>query len=236
MSAMRGGTGLLAACMVLGMTAGCTPFRGGFTEEGPPVVLATPDPQAALRKAVAAMDARDFSEARHRLLALAHDCSPPSAEVKDQAALLLASVELDVRNPSGRPDAAAAVAARLLARSTQGDPDAALAQVLYTLSLDRGAKPIDPDSELIQPGYGCPADPDHAWPEAGLLPEPLDSTTAQRLAALQDTLAIRTDSLRVLHEHLGGANAKILALEAEIERIRQILRGPGPVDDPKDER
>lgn len=235
MRAIPRGPAVLAGCTLLWMSLGCAPFRG-ITEEAPPAAVAPPDPEASLRIAVDAIDERDFSKARHRLLALAHDCAPPSPEVKDRAALLLASIELDVRNPSGRPDAAAAVAARMLARSTPGDPEAALARVLYTLALDRGAKPIDPDSELIRPGYGCPADATHVWPDAAPLPEPIAPTTAQRLAALEDTLAIRTDSLRVLHERLATAYARTEALEAEIERIRKLLRGPGPVDDPRKDR
>lgn len=233
MRAIPRGPALLAGCTLLWMSLGCAPVRG-ITEEAPRSAVPAPDPEDSLRTAVAAIDERDFSVARHRLLALAHDCAPPSPEVKDRAALLLASIELDVRNASGRPDAAAAVAARMLARSSPGDPDAALAGVLYTLALDRGAKPVDPESDLIQPGYGCPADSGHAWPNAGRLPEPIASTTAQRLAALEDTLAIRADSLRLLQERLATAHGRAEALEAEIERIRNLLRGP--VDDPRKDR
>lgn len=234
MRGMRRGSVALA-CTILWMSLGCASFHG-ITEETPPDAVVAPDPEATLRRAVTAIEERDFAAARHALLALAHDCAPPSEEIKDRAALLLASVELDVRNPGGRPDAAASVAARMLARSTPGDPDAALAQTLYTLALDRGAKPVDPDSDLIRPGYGCPADPDHMWPDARPLPEPLASTTAQRLAALEDTLVIRTDSLRVLHERLAVDHERTEALQAEIERIRQLLRGPGPDPDPRDDR
>lgn len=234
MSAMRLAWTALA-CTIPWISSGCAPFPG-LAEETPPAAVVEPDPEATLRRAVAAIDEGDFTKARRRLLVLAHDCAPPSAKIKDRAALLLASVELDVRNPSGRPDAAASVAARMLARSTPGDPDAALARVLYTLALDRGAKPIDPDSELIRPGYGCPAPNHHLWPDAGPLPEPIASTTAERMAALEDTLAIRADSLRLLHEELGTARGRTEALEAEIERIRQLLRGPGPFEDPGDKR
>jgi hypothetical protein len=212
MRAIPRGPAVLAGCTILWISLGCAPFRG-ITEEAPLAAVAAPDPEASLRTAVVAIDERDYSEARHRLLALAHECAPPSPEVRDRAALLLASI---------------AVAARMLARSSPGNPDAALAQVLYTLALDRGAKPVDPESDLIQPGYGCPADPDHVWPDAAPLPEPIASTTAQRLADLEHTLAVRTDSLRLLQERLAAAHARTEALEAEIERIRKLLRGPGP--------
>lgn len=230
MTRSRRGPAMLAALTVLWIASGCAAVQT-VTEE--PQTDVAPDPEVALRHAVMALDAGDYRTARRRLDALARDCAPPSQRVRDRAALLLASIELDLGNPVGRPAEAATMAAQVLTRSTPGDADAALARLLYMLALDRGAEPVDPLSDVIQPGYGCHADPDHVWPGPTPLPAPVLPTSVGRLAALEDTLAIRTDSLRTLHEHLSTSRARTEALEAEIERIRQLLRGPGDRRDPR---
>jgi hypothetical protein len=229
----RGGPTVLLLFATLMIPSGCASFRA--IPEEPPSEVA-PDPEATLRSAVLALDEGNYPAARRTLRRLALDCAPSSPQVRDRAALLLASVELDVRNPSGRPNEAATIVARMLARSAPGDTDGALARLLYVIALDHGAEPVDPHSETALPGYGCPVDPDHVWPDPAPLPEPVLPTSAARMAALEDSLAVRTDSLRALHESLAISRARSEALEAEIERIRQLLRGPGHFDDGRDRR
>ncbi len=201
--------GLLA---VVGVTAlsGCTTLRQVThpTERGP-------SPEAELRAGAAALDAGDFVSARERLAPLTAGCL--NLPVERQAALLRASAELDPSNPDGVPTTAAALTARLLIHSPAGEPDAALARSLYLLALDRGASvPSEPyDMACEAPASG----------RTGTLPPATTPSTIDRLSALGDSLAMRNDSIAALRARSAEAEERAQALEQELERIRQLLRG-----------
>ncbi|MEX2467497.1 MAG: hypothetical protein WD995_11345 [Gemmatimonadota bacterium] len=184
------------------------------------------DPEMALRAAVTALDEGDVPAAQRRLRRIAADCTAAEPAVRHRAALLLASVALDPGNPDSTPDEAAMAAARVIREAGPGDSDAALARSLYLLALDQGAAPA-----TGQEPAGCPPPSGETRSQPTRLPQPASPTSAARLAALQDTLSARTDSLRTLREQLSASRERTEALEAEIERIRRLLLGGLPDPD-----
>lgn len=125
----------------------------------------------ALEYGVSALEAGDYDAAAERLAPVAAIC--PVDALGSRAMLLLAAAELDGRNPAGRADAAAEMAAFQLARA--GGWEGALAERIYTIALDFGADPIAvediPDARVIWTRYlgdedgmaaGAPLDADAA--------------------------------------------------------------------------
>lgn len=209
----------------------------------------TGDPSAAsprLQRATAALEAGEFGAAERDLRWLAARCEAGDSGRK--ALLLLAASQLDTGNPYGTPYAAAELAARYLRLPDARPEDLPVARSLYRLALDLGARPerpADPQSGLDDWGplanrfeaCGAASRPEYVW--RSLPDPPAGSTTADRITALEDELVARTDSLlalerrvRVLSGRAGELDAaveRITALEAEIERIRELLKRP-PLD------
>ncbi|MCA1791359.1 MAG: hypothetical protein LC667_16355 [Thioalkalivibrio sp.] len=207
--------------------SGCASFRGILPNESTtvePDVESAPDPEVALRVALRALDEGKVSFARRRLARIAADCEAPDPAIQQRAALLLASIALDPGNPDGTPDEVALIAARVLHDAAPGDSDAALARSLYLVALDRGAAPVTHYAPAEGP-EGCPPASGRFRAVPLELPQPIEPTSAARLTALQDTLSARTDSLRTLREELSASRQRTETLEAEIERIRLLLRG-----------
>lgn len=177
-----------------------------------------PSPDAELRAGATALEAGDFTTARERLAPLTAGCL--NLPVERRAALLRASAELDPTNPDGAPATAATLAARVFVQSPAGEPDAALARSLYALALDRGAPaPSEPyDMSCEAPTIGG----------TGTLPLPATPSTADRLSTLGDSLAAQNDSIAALRARAFEAEEHARALEQELERIRQLLRGGVP--------
>jgi hypothetical protein len=194
-----------------------------------PDAEAAPDDGAALRTAVRALEEGNVRFAQRRLERIAADCEAPDPAIRQRAALLLASIALDPDNPDGTPDEAALIAAQVLQDAGPGDSDAALARSLYVLALDRGATPVT-HAEHAAGRKRCPPTPGHVRTSPLRLPQPIEPTSAARMTALQDTLRAQADSLGTLLEELSASRERTEALEAEIERIRILLRGG--LDDP----
>jgi hypothetical protein len=214
---------LIAMMFVIG---GCASLRGVLPGESATTEpdVAAPDAEVALRVALRALDEGNVPFARRRLQRLAADCEAPGQVIRQRAALLLASIALDPGNPDGTPDEAALIAARVLHDAAPGDSDAALARSLYRLALDRGATPVTGSEPASMP-EGCPPPASEFRAVPRELPQPIEPTSASRLTALQNTLRIQADSLRILREELSSSRQRTEALEAEIERIRILLRG-----------
>jgi hypothetical protein len=232
MSHLRKGAAALSLFGAMFVFGGCASFRGTLPAESPTTeaeIDAAPDAEVALRVALRALDDGHVSFAQRRLKRIAADCELPDPAIRQRAALLLASIALDPGNPDGTPDEAAQIAARVLHEAGPADSDAALARSLYALALDRGAKPVTHSDPAAAP-EGCPPTPGELRAVPLELPQPIEPTSAARLIALQDTLRARTDSLRTLRDELSASRQRTEALEAEIERIRILLRGG--LDDP----
>lgn len=232
MTHARAGAVALTLVATLFVFGGCASMRGPSPDESTtiePDPNAAPDAELALRLALRALDAGNVSFARRRLERIAADCRATDPAIRQRAALVLASIALDPRHPDGTPDEAALIAARVLQDASPGDADAALARSLYLIALDRGAAPVtrfEPAAETA----GCATPPGQLRDTPVELPVPIEPTSAGRFTALQDTLRVRTDSLRTLREELSTSRQRTEALEAEIERIRILLRGG--LDDP----
>lgn len=226
----------MTALLVAASVCGCSlaTITGDPTGSGP-----------RLRRATAALEAGDFGAAERDLRWVAARCE--SGEHGRRALLLLAAAQLDTGNPYGSAQAAADMAARYLRLPDAPPEDLPLARALYRLALDLGAEPVgigrartglDDWGPLADRFEQCdgPA-PRYVW--RSLPDPPAGSTTAAHLAALEEELAVRTDSLAALEQRvtvlsgraseLTAAVERITALEAEIARIRELLKRP-PLD------
>lgn len=217
---MRGVTRM--AVLLAGLTA-CAPM-GSTTGAGP----ATPSPESELQAGASALEADDFDAAALHLGPLWAGCLDDEAHVR--ATLLGAVAALDPANPDASADRAAELAARVLRSTPHGDPAFAHARALYRLALDLGAAAVTPATV-----ESCGPVPMHVEP----LPSVRTPTTATRMRALADTLAARSDSLASRSEALAArtdsldrararaleAERRAAALEHELQRIRQLLRG-----------
>ena len=166
---------------------------------------------------IAALAAGDYETASTRLGRVAAACE--SGSRGRRAVFLLATAALDPRNPAASPDTAARLAAHILTLPGT-DPDERLAaETLYLLALDRGASPDTAAARPERPALEPPPAPrytdcagaglagDTAGASLPELPGPPAADRVERLEAARDSLARR-----------------VAELEAELERIRQLLR------------
>ena len=211
------------ALVLLAAFTGCAPM--GLTSSPDPV---EPPPEAELQAGARALEADDFHGAALHLDPLSRGCLDDDVRVR--AALLAVAAQLDPANPEGSADEAAELAARVLRSTPHGDPAFAHARALYRLALDRGGAAVAPSAVR-----SCTSGRIHVE----RLPEVGGPTTAARLRALGDTVAMRSDSLASYAEAMaaradsleqararaGEAEKRVRALEEELQRIRQLLRG-----------
>lgn len=124
-----------------------------------------------LHTAAVALGSERFDEAYRDLRFLAERCE--SGEAGSEAVLLLASQELNPRNPDRSPQAAAQLAARYLQISSASPTSLRVAESLYLLALDLGANPVE------SPFASIPAsDPGAADDRAGRDPDPEEAESA----------------------------------------------------------
>ncbi len=200
--------------------------------------------------ALSALDQSDFAAARTDLEWLVSRCE---AGAKGRSALLLlASAELDPLNPRGSPAEAARLAGAYLNLPRTAPSEVPLARTLYLLAVDReppserrgGMGDLHAESAGVDSAAAegplplakrfekCDA---HGPPQAsGIVPEYPGTTTAERLTRLEAELSARSDSLARAHARIAD-QAKEIAdqansieeLQAEIARIRKLLKGGG---------
>ena len=207
---------------------------------------APPEPVAREQRAVAALDRDDFESALGDLVWLASRCE--AGEHRLRALLLLAAAELDPMNPAASAHVAAGAAATYILSADAPHEGLPLARALYRLAADRSG--LDPASPV---GGGESAWFAHAWPVwlawlawpacpgAGAagpirsLPGLPPTSTAERVSALEASLASRSDSLAAATARLESLTSRATALseraadlEAELARIRSILRDDAP--------
>ena len=201
---------LLAAC-----AAG--PGTGELAHGGYPAHLS--DGLRALREG-------DYAAASSTFRWLASRCE--AGPQGRQAVLLLASANLDPRNPGASPDEGARLAAAFLGMPGADAGERAVAETLYLLALELGAGiPASPESRSAA-GSSSYLDIANRFGECGrpgrstavaydsLLPAPPDTALATRLMrtrAQRDSLA-----------------ARLTELAAELARIRALLQGDVPPD------
>ncbi|MGE0159222.1 MAG: hypothetical protein AB7T31_07385 [Gemmatimonadales bacterium] len=183
------------------------------------------DPAAEARIAVAALLDEDFESARPRLLALASECR--SGEHGRHAVLLLAAGELDPGNAAGSPRAALQLARSYLLLPTAPLEEIVLARALYRLAaeLEQVEPAPAPDSLLpgpyVAPRFDdCASDPDLMYRP---LPPTSEAALAERVRALEATIAAQSDSLRRIRAASASAARRVSELESELARITELL-------------
>ena len=212
----------------------------------------TGDPTSSgqrMERATSALEQGDFGAAERDLRWLAARCE--TGAHGRSALLLLAAAQLDTGNPYASAQAAADLAARYLRLPDARAEQLPVARALYRVAVDLGAEPVHgPASTSGLDGWepladrfaACDAnEPRYVWKS---LPDPPPgSTTAARIEALEEEIMVRTDSLAALEQRvtslrsrtgeMEAAVERITALEAEIERIRELLKRPplGPLPD-----
>lgn len=229
-----------ASCVALSLSWACATVPADRAQAIPSV-----EPATRADKAMTALQREAYRPARAELLALAADCR--SGAYGRRAILLLAAAELDTGNPDASPREAASLAAVYL-RLPDADPEELpLARALYRIGNDLAAPP---ESEpLTEPSLVVAPRFDTCDPAAsGLVDRPLPTTPTPRatrlatledrlakkeseleirereLGALEDRLAAQADSLDVLESALRIRANRIAQLDAEIDRILELLK------------
>lgn len=195
---------LLAACAGHGAAAG----RPG---EAPGPAGPRAAPSELLTDAVTALDSADHETAVERLERVRHRCGPSPAGAR--AALLLAAVRLDPRNPAASPQDAAELAAAYLRHGVGPAWSAPLARVLYLEALEKGAEPPDPL------GLEAPRPRRRRIQEEGC-------RSTGPAGALSPSRTLPTLPGSPLADRLRRLKQRIATLEKELARIREILDEP----------
>lgn len=179
----------------------------------------------SLAAGVEALKTGEYPEASTRLHGLAARCE--AGRRGETAVLLLATASLDPRNPEASPDEAARLAGRFLGLPRVDPADAAVAETLLLLALDRGAGIPSPPDTLELEGSGPVRgiatrfhDCGSGRTPDGLLARPLPELPGAPAAVLLERLRTQRDSL----------SQRVTELEAELQRIRGLLQEGLPPD------
>ncbi|MCJ7628796.1 MAG: hypothetical protein MUO50_10470 [Longimicrobiales bacterium] len=184
---------------------------------------------------LAHMAAGDFADAETAFRDAASHCE--SGSDGRRALLFLSFLALDPRNPAAHPDSAALMAARFLNLPGNTRQETLEAEALYITALDYGADPelrVDP----VTPGFAVRfGDCDQPFPPRDQRPLPvLESPTSSRLRSLDEERGALTQENQQLRSTLrrvrlvsDSLQAQVDTLEAELERIRQLIRLPDTV-------
>ena len=219
------------------LVVGLTSFGAACMPTPPTEVL---DPSVQGRMAVMSVLREDFESARPRLLELSGRCR--SGEQGRRAVLLLAAAELDTGNEAGSPQDALHLARSYLLLPNAPREEVVIARTLYRLAADLGGS-VDavaaPDSTTRGLHVAPRFDDCDSTPELRFRPLPSTrlQTVAGREVALEESLAMRTDSLVALSDSLAAlsdslatvtdalaeSNQQVTDLQGELDRIRRLL-------------
>lgn len=208
-------------------TAACSMLAGG---DGTP----EPGPEAPYIRAATLLEAGRYAEASAALREVASRCE--SGERGRHALLLLAALDLDPRNAEADPDSAALNAARFLSLQDLPVDQRPLGETLYLLALDRGGNPGLRPSPAAVPGgpasrfSSCDQPLTDRVVSLPVLPEGPRGESMLELQGQRDSAVARAGELTSQNAAL---QARVAELEAELERIRRILRArPDTTDAP----
>jgi hypothetical protein len=151
-----------------------------------------------------------------------------------RALLFLSFLALDPRNPAAHPDSAALMAGRFLNLPGNTREETLEAEALYITALDYGADPelrIDPVNPGLAVRFG---DCDQPFPPRDDRPLPiLDNPTSGLLKSLDEERGNLTQAnqqlrytVRQLRQASASLQAQVDTLNAELERIRKLIRLP----------
>lgn len=218
MTTMMGRLQSIAPAMVLLTAWGCAvgPGGGGSRSGGQ-------GPSDLLSGGIRAMEEGDHRAASEWLHRLTARCE--SGDYGRRAMLLLATLALDPRNPDGSPDHAAWLTARALSLPEREPGEHLMAETLFLLALERGARvpedgasgPEDGDRPPVAARFrDCRA----GAPAPTVQPAALPTLPGAPTALLYSRLRSERDALR----------SRVAELEAELARIRELLNGTLPPD------
>lgn len=209
---------------------------------------AGPAPEDPLTRGLVALDASEWSEAQVALNRVARQCE--SGTTGTDALLLLSTAHLHPANPGRNVALAARYAAHVIRLPDVDAVRLELAESLYLTALDAGA-PEPPQTPRTAPGAAprfsaCDEEATVASLQPRALPRHPGIPVAQQLAASRsraDSLAAVVDSVGAATDRVvivrgeqqregGGAEvdrlrSRVQALEAELDRIRRLLRKGG---------
>lgn len=173
-----------------------------------------------LRDADAALAATGFARADSELLVVWRGCGDTPAG--HRALLLLAGTRLDPRNDDADPDGAAWAAARYLSLRGADDWSRPLARQLYLVSLELGADTVPAAALARVPVRGTPSPPeDPGPPQVASLAE--CEATGATGGSGGGSLPLPHLASRPVTRQLSALQARVAALERELERIRKTL-------------
>jgi hypothetical protein len=183
---------------------------------------------ARAQRAAEALEREDFPAARDDLSWLVSRCD--AGRYRRNALLLFAAVELDPMNPAASAHTAARMAGAYLLLPDADQDQLPVARALYRLATDlAGLGADDVRSDLASSegeSDGCAAeqerDPSRSLPAVPSTP------TAARINALESALSSRSDSLAVLYTHADSLRTRVSTLEAEIQRVADLLKNETP--------
>jgi len=233
-------SGALLGALVAGCATASTPepeaepeWRWTVSQEGDEEVQATAT--EVLSGGVRALEEGEYEQASESLWRLASWCE--SGSYGRRALLVLAATTLDPRNPGSDPDEAARLAARYLQLPRVLPEERIVAESLYLMALARGGSPPgegaagsgDGDerepalrfSDCDAPGGGATVAGAEPLPELPITPAPV---LIRRARGERDALRAR----------VGELEGEIDDLQAELDRIRSILRQGVPDTVPPD--
>lgn len=221
-----------SALRTLGVTStillgGCSVFSGEGEKVEP-----QPEPEAPYIRAATLLEAGQYEAAGAALREVASRCE--SGERGRRALLLLAALDLDPRNVEAEPDSAALMAARFLSLPGLPVSERPLGETLYVLALDRGGdpglRPAEGESALARRFSDCGEPVADRVVTLPVLPESSEGVSILELQGARDSAVARVGELTSQNAAL---RARVAELEAELERIRRILRArPDTTDVP----
>lgn len=192
-------------------------------------------PKARADRAMEALEREAFATARFELLALAGDCA--AGRYGRDALLLLAAAELDTANPDRSPRRATHLAGAYLLLPDAEPEELPVARALYRLGAELTVPAASPGDLVPMPSVASrfdTCDPARVTASSRTLPD-TPSSRDGRLAALRAELVARTDSVTRLRSELAATSDDLAAtsdeladLQAEIERITELLKSGTP--------
>lgn len=178
-------------------------------------------------EALSAHSRGDYEEASSRLRIVRERCT--GTRLGDRAFLLVVATRLDPRFRNRRPDSMAVGTVRYLSRDSISRWGRAMAESLHLVARDLGrgggAEPPSTPPDRRTGGGECELPASADVPSEGDRAVPTLSRPS--LHARLGSLRARLDSLEEAdRERLGSLRTQVDSLQAEITRLRQLLKSP----------
>ncbi len=182
-----------------------------------------PDPESVLRQGVDALGSGHFREA-HEDLSWVYT-HYPEQDVGRRALLVIAAAEMDPRNPDQRLTVGARLLERFFAPDSIAGWQEPVAESMYLLALDLGARDTAAGATTDSAGAADSAAGASGMDAAGATPRLPRASLAHRLRnaeILRDSLAERNAAMAA---HMKELEGQLTDAKKELERIKKTLKG-----------